>query len=308
MQKLIFLVLLCALFPLSGSGQDFNGDFAKASEAKDTAAMHKVLTAWEHARPEDPELFTAYFNYYVTLADRSAIALTANTMATGESLIFADSLGNPAGSLRQITDYDGALVQKGIAVINRGIALHPNRLDMYFGKIYVLGLVKDWEAFTESVLAVTDRSAVNHNQWLWTNNAEWESGRSGKEKEADFLECLQDYQNTLYRANDNALLGNMRRIAEAVLRHYPDDVRSINNIAVSYVVERKYAEALPFLLRAEKYAPEDTVVLSNIAEIYRRLGNKKRGRRLYGKSREGRKESLEREIVSGTFRQEAELR
>ena len=48
--------------------------------------------------------------------------------------------------------YSEKELQKAFKKIDEGISNFPNRLDMRFGKIYVLGLVENWEDFTAEII------------------------------------------------------------------------------------------------------------------------------------------------------------
>jgi tetratricopeptide (TPR) repeat protein len=54
-------------------------------------------------------------------------------------------------------------------------------------------------------------------------------------------------------------------------------------MALTYIVQRENDKALEYLLKAEKLAPKDVVVINNIAEIYGRIGNYPQAREYYGK-------------------------
>ena len=84
---------------------------------------------------------------------------------------------------------------------------------------------------------------------------------------------MQEYVITLYNTKNDSLLPNMRQISEAVLKYYPDHVESLANVALTYVVIGQYDKGLPYLLKAEKIAPKDIIVLNNIAEVFLRTND-----------------------------------
>jgi Flp pilus assembly protein TadD len=77
----------------------------------------------------------------------------------------------------------------------------------------------------------------------------------------------------LYNAGDSQL-NNMKAIAEAVLKYYPDHVENLSNLAITYLIQKDYTNALTPLLKAEKIAPTDYIVLNNIAYCYDTKGDK----------------------------------
>ena len=59
---LVFVVIILAL---TSYGQNYSKQFDALTLKKDTARQYILLKKWEKERPEDPELYTSYFNYYV---------------------------------------------------------------------------------------------------------------------------------------------------------------------------------------------------------------------------------------------------
>jgi tetratricopeptide (TPR) repeat protein len=85
-----------------------------------------------------------------------------------------------------------------------------------------------------------------------------------------------------------------RSISEAVIKYYPDHVESLSNIALTYLIAGDYDKAIPYLLKAEKAAPTDVIVLNNIAEAYKRKGDKTNAKAYYEKIiKFGNKEDIE---------------
>lgn len=87
------------------------------------------------------------------------------------------------------------------------------------------------------------------------------------------LSSVQEYQGRLYETENDSLLDNMKRIAETVLKYYPDHVMSLSDLAIVYLLRKQYDKALEPLLKAEKLSPEDEIVLNNIAQAYKLKGN-----------------------------------
>ena len=256
--------------------QNFQDDFKKYFDAKDTINQLKTLKKWEKSDPKDPELFTSFFNFYALNAKKEIISLTKDK-PEGESFVLTDSTDNKAGYLGSQMYYDADLVKNALAKISQGIALHPNRLDMRFGKIYFLGLIKNWDEFTKEIIVTVKQSSTNNNNWTWTNNKSREDGK------AFFLSSLQTYQMQLYNTEDDALLVNMRDIANEILAHYPDNVESLSNLSITYLLTKEYDKGLTALFKAEKIAPKDTIVLANIAHAYKLKGDKKMSIEYYEK-------------------------
>ena len=269
------IVLSLILLGRTVIAQDYQAEFRQSFQSNDTAKQRQVLQLWTASDPKNPELFTSYFNFYFQKAKKENITLTP-TQPNGESLTFQDSTGKKAFIGSQKT-YDALILEKGFAKIDEGIRLYPNRLDMRFGKTYVLGQLMEWQRFTDEILGSIHYSATNNNAWTWTNNEKKTDGRKF------FLSSLQGYQSTLYDQQDDKLLPYMRTIAEEVLKLYPDDVESLSNLSITYLLTNEYDKAIGFLEKAEKVSPKDPVVLGNIAHAYKSKGNKTNAIKYYEK-------------------------
>ncbi|MBC8486325.1 MAG: tetratricopeptide repeat protein [Bacteroidetes bacterium] len=270
--------ILIAIFITNiGFGQDYQLEFNKHLNANDTLRQKQTLESWEKANPNDPELYTSYFNYYFLKSKQEVITMTTEE-PEGDSFVLTDSLNQTVGYLGSQIHYEQTELQKGIDKINKGIELYPNRLDMRFGKIYVYGQIKDWQKFTNEIITTVKYSSTNNNEWTWTNNERQNNGNEF------FLSSLQDYQVQLYDTGDDSLLANMREIANEILKYYPDHIESLSNLSVTYLLTGEYDKGIEPLLKAEKLNPEDYIVLSNIAQGYKLKGDKKNAIEYYEKS------------------------
>jgi tetratricopeptide (TPR) repeat protein len=274
--KSILTIYILAAFANFCYGQNYKDEFTRYFNEGDTARQKEILTRWEDKDSKNAELFTSYFNYYFRKSQEETLAITKDE-PQGESLSFIDSTGKTAGFIGSEIIYSQKYFRKAIDKINEGIKLYPNRLDMRFGKIHVLGLVGDWSNYTDEIVKTIQYSTKNDNHWTWTNNVVKENG------EDFFFSSLQDYQVRLYDTGDDRLLANMQTIANEILRIKPNHVESLSNLSITYLLNKKYDEAIGVLLRAEKIAPDDAIVLGNIAQGYKLKGDNKKAVEYYEK-------------------------
>lgn len=273
------LINISALLVLTSFclAQDYKATFDKYCQDGDTLKQKEILTKWEKEDPKNAELYTSYFNYFFFKSRKELLSLTKD-QPTGKSFSFQDSTGQTAGYLGSKIGFDRTTLQKGLDKIDEGIKLYPDRLDMRFGKIYVLGQVPDWENFTEEIVRAIQYSAINNSEWTWTNNVRKVDG------EKFFLSSIQDYQVNLYDTGDDRLLNNMRTIANEILKLHPDHVESLSNLSITFLLTGEYDSAIEVLLKAEKIVPTDAIVLGNIAQGYKLKGDKKKAIEYYEKT------------------------
>ena len=256
------------------SAQDFYTDFLKACESNDTNKQSEVLDEWEEKEPNNPELYTARFNYHFGKSQQEVLELSTDE---GEGLILQDDSGKTAGFMGSKIIYDPIEVKKSFDYINKGIEMSPERLDMRFGKTYVYSQLEDWENFTAEIINTIKYAASKTKPWLWTNDIE-------KEGDNEFmLSAIQDYQLQLYNTQNDSLLFNMRQIANTILDIYPNHIESLSNLSITYTLLGELDKALEPLLKAESINSDDYVVVANIANTYKELGNKEKSIEYYQK-------------------------
>jgi tetratricopeptide (TPR) repeat protein len=272
MYKLLIL-LVAAMIAASSYGQNYRESFSKLLTQKDTTGQRLLLQKWETASPDDAELYVAYFNYYYSLSKRNILHLNKEVGSKAQMKLL-DSTGATAGFLSESVNYDEAILAKGFEHIDAGINKYPARLDMRFGKTYVLGQLGNYEAFAAEIIRAIDYSKSINHQWTWNNNQKL------KDPEEFLLSTVQKYVVQLYNAGDEQL-DRMKSISETVLKYYPDHVESLSNLSIVYSLKNDHDAALACLLKAEKIAPTDFIILNNIANAYDKKGDKENAIRYY---------------------------
>ncbi len=289
MKKILGLLILIITTNFVYS-QNFESDFQKYFQDNDTLNQRKILDKWEKSNSEDPELFVAYLNYYFNKSIHEGIIVSGeDPPENADFLYISDTAGNYAGYIGAGITYDTVCLKKGLEKITEGINLYPDRLDMRFGKIYVLGEIENWDSFTNEIIKAIDYSAKNNNQWLWTNNEKLKDAKNF------FLNGIQDYQIQLYQTENDELLLKMREIANEILKYYPDHIESLSDLAITYLLTDEYDKALDFLLKAEQINPRDSIVMMNIAYAYKMKGDKAKAIEYYKKVKKCGDEQLQKD-------------
>jgi tetratricopeptide (TPR) repeat protein len=139
----------------------------------------------------------------------------------------------------------------------------------------MFGELKSYKDFTAEIIKTIDYSAIIKNKWTWTDN------KPVDDPKEFMLNSIQSYQLQLYNTNNDDLLDNMKQIAQTVLKYYPDHVESLSNLSIVYLIKKEYDQALEVLLKAEKLAPTDYIILSNIAQAYKLKGDNKNAIKYY---------------------------
>jgi len=276
-KQTVILIFSLTLIFNQATGQTFKQQFNDLVSKKDTVGQKQLLEKWKKTDNNDPELFVAYFNYYVIKSKNEIITLGQNPKGRDVLQIMDQDTTKkePVGFIYGDTYYNPDLLSKGFDWINKGIEKHPDRLDMRFGKIYMFGQIEDYENFTKEIIKTIDYSAINRNKWTWADSKPLDDPKEF------MLSSIQNYQIQLYNTENDDLLDNMKRIAETVLKYYPDHIESLSNLSIVFMLQKQYDKALEPLLKAEKLNPKDYIVLSNIAQAYKLKGDTKNAIKYY---------------------------
>ena len=248
-----------------GFGQTNYQKFKELYQKNDTIAVQKLLEDWE--KVPDAEFYVSAVNYYFNKSKKEVLTLD-KSVPKKEALEVKDDNGNVVAYLSSKDLFDTNLLQKTFKYFDEGISKFPDRLDIRFGKVYILGQIEDYENFSKEIVKTIQYSTKNKNNWLWSENEKLEGG------EKEFLLSIQDYNNQIYDTNDDSLLKYMKEINEEVLKYYPNHVESLSNLSIVSLISKNYDEALSYLIKAEKLAPEDYIVLNNIAFAYKLKNDK----------------------------------
>jgi hypothetical protein len=266
MKRILLSFALISLANLAFA-QTFREKFRLLSEKNDTAKIKNLLVEWEKSDPNDPELYTSAINFYFSNSKQAEISLDSKRKGNG-SFQLNDSTGKVAGYLNSNPAYRSDQLAMGFKYINKGIEKFPKRLDMRFGKCYVLEQIADYELFTTEVIRTIEYSRIIKNDWFWTNSKKLENA------EHFMLKSIQTYLKELYDTENDNLLENMKRIGAVTIKYYPNNVEILSTTAVANTLTKNYDIALVYLKQAEKINPKDFIVLNNIAGDYKLKGDK----------------------------------
>jgi tetratricopeptide (TPR) repeat protein len=242
---------------------DYKGTYRLLWEDKKYDEVFAHLQAWEAKEPNNPEMYIAFFNYYINTGRSSMLSLYRE----GEDNYIGES-----------TQYNNDSISKAIKYIDKGLSIAPNRLDMHFGKIYLLNEMKYYKEAKDELYATLEISKKIDNNWLWTDNEKAENAK------VSFLRDINDYYSKWFKIGTEETLGYLKQLAEKQIELYPESIFAYNLMAAYHNAKKQPEESLKYLFQAEKIDPSDCVVLANIGETYLiLLDNKQKAKEYFKK-------------------------
>jgi len=241
MKRLILVLVISGLFAFYLSAQSFVRSFQKALDDRNIPKMEEILKAWDQADANDPELYIAYLNFY-TVRSRAANVLS-------------------------ITGYDQKYSKMALDYISEGIKRFPMRFDFRVVKIYMLGELRNYKEYVAEVMDMIRYSAKIENNW------KREEFMLLDKSEVMFYDAVLEAQSFLFSKGDPALLKEIIRISEEMLKYYPGHIQSFISMSRVYREQKEENKALEILLQAIRIDPINTILVYNIANMYKIKGD-----------------------------------
>ena len=255
-----FLLAAAVLFSsicLAQTRQELFENLKTSLEARDTSAARNVILDWEKAFPQDPELYSAYANLYLVKSIKEVVLITDEKPEDEEFFVMKDSTGKEH-YMYSTLDVEKEWIDKAVDVLGKGVEKYPDRLDLWFGKAYLVLNYYENDDFIGLISDILKRSVANKNNWLWTLDEKVEDGQ------AALFDTFQGYFSGVFE-QDLEFAG---RIVDEVLKYYPNNVIFLNDKAVIAYNAGDIDGALENFLKVHKIDPEDPVVINNIAYTY----------------------------------------
>ncbi|UTC63327.1 hypothetical protein E4O05_05425 [Treponema sp. OMZ 787] len=247
---------------------DYKSEYEKLLSVQNIEGIANLLPKWEKAEPKNPELYIAYVNYYLLKGQRSQHSLDTYKKDNSNSLALVDKKTNKiAGYLNNNIWYEKEDVDKALSYLEKGLKFGKNRLDMYFGRIHVLGLIGEYEKQSQRIIELLKLSKTINNKWLWSMNEPIPSSES----ERFFLISVNEYYKSLIQKSTPETLAAAEKACEVQLNLYPNNIEVHNYLSLAYIGQGKFKEALNVLLKADKFTNEDYVIIFNMARCYEGL-------------------------------------
>jgi tetratricopeptide (TPR) repeat protein len=275
--KMITATIICLAVVCTLTGASPKDDYLTLLKKGDYTDLATQLDNWYKSDPQNPEVFIGYFNLHLALAMKSGIGLdTEIPHTTKQYMTLTDpKTGQIVGYMHDKIIYEETETLKAISYLDQGLVFGPDRLDIYFGKTHILMEIHDYPNAVKTVLATFDRSKINKDIWLWSNNKQIDNGRKF------LLENIQDYYNKWFQEKTDESLSAVETLARGQIASFPDHSWAYSNLATALSWQKKSEDPLPYLQKAVEIDPNDMVNINNLANYYRLHGNIEMAKKYY---------------------------
>lgn len=255
---------------------DFADDFQKTRGTKDHAAMVKLLDAAAKTEADNPDYYALASNYWWSFAGE--INLSTKPAAEGEPSIRDKDSGEEVGSISTNGDLDPSLRKKAVELTGTGLSKFPKRLDIGLGHAHVRFKSGDAKGAVATLRQLLKLAATPGTEFLWTGNA----ALPGPVDQV-LPEAIQGYTAPLFQAETDESDALCKELLDATVATFPEHPYAYNLLAALADAKGDKDGSYRFLKLAAEKAPEDTLVLSNLADAHRARGKKAEAAAVYEK-------------------------
>ena len=254
-RRVLFLVALWMGLSSLVLADGFREQFRAAFKAGDLTGAEKVLTDWEKTTPKDPDLYVARFNFLLNKA-------TKRTTVPAPAPAAGAPAGAPAPRPRTVVSYDPAVVTQATAVLQQGIALAPERLDMRLGLAKGYELMGQPEPVLRTLRETLEARQNGGKPWLWRDGAPLPA------PEATFVPAaIEPFASAFWKIPGDRGLEFGRPIAELLEKYFPKNSLGYFNMGVYYAHLKKTPESFEKMQLADSFEPNDISTLMNLTRM-----------------------------------------
>jgi len=243
---------------------DFAEEFPKLRENGKDPEIREFLKKAEESEKENPDYYALASNYWWTVAQRPV----ADTKPAGkdEFSIRDKETGEEVGSLRTGPEANPEITAKTLAILEEGVRRFPLRVDISLGLAHVQSELGKFAESAATLEALLDVAKAKPAELRWTKNAPL------PEPAAKFIpESMHGYAGIYFNSQEDALC---EKLCDRIIEVFPEHPYAYNLKAGLADAQGKPDEMLRLLEIAGSKAPDDPLILMNLADTYLKRGDK----------------------------------
>jgi tetratricopeptide (TPR) repeat protein len=236
--------------------------------------METLIDNWNKAEPENTDMLTARFYYYIAKAQGTEVVARkeAKYLGAAPMLTLQDSTGVDV-HYYEVLKYDDEIFSQALKVVDHAISLYPQRLEFRFMKAnaYLSYERESPDMALSNILGLAHDYMTSGKTWTYNENSE----QLTVDQEL-FAQMIQDYCVTLYALGSPASYEAFLKLSQRMNGYFPKVPSFLANIGSYHMVVAKDPKtALKYYDKALKIEPKAREVINNAILAARKLKNTK---------------------------------
>ncbi len=268
------IVVTLATFVRVASGASYSEQIQTLQKTAKPEEVQKFIKDSSVANQSNPDYYIASANYWYHLSQQVSITTKA---AQGKDLVVADQkTGKAVGSISNMGSINPQLLSNAVGLLQEGFGRFPERLDTGMGLAYMLRAQRKYEECLVALKQVLDTATLRPQDIRW-KNGDLPSSPWNKL----LPESLQSYSSAFYKLNSKQGDKLCQELCEAIIKAYPDHPYAYNILAALSSAHGDEKACINYLQIALEKAPGDTLVMFNLGDTHRKMGDKASAKRYY---------------------------
>ena len=231
--------------------------------------LQKFLDDGAAAHADDPDYCAAAANYQCRAA--SELFISTKPAAKGDLVLSDQKTGKPVGSIAlgsiALGRENTQVPPKALKILEEGTRRFPRRADIALGLASLQFKSGSHAACTATLLRLLATAQKDPASLRWMGDAPLPSS-----PQKFIPESVYDYCAKLYELNTRDGDTCCRQLCDQLIRNDPGNPKPLNLLAALADNDHKPEEALQWLQKAHAADPKDALVLMNLADTSRKLG------------------------------------
>jgi tetratricopeptide (TPR) repeat protein len=274
-RRFLLVLLLLLTVPLI-AGENYSAEFQKLYQAKDYPSALNLTHQWERAEPDNPQAPIQEANCYFAQGYRETVEFSQKTPTNGD-FVLTNTQTKAKWVMGDKGQYDPAVCQKGIDILEQAAAKFPYRLDIWFGLAYMHNQLNQFPAMLD-VLTRASAYASTHPEGLQMGN------KAIPEPVNKFMpETMHQYCVQFSRSGNPDGLEKMFKVSRIMVQYFPRHSYGYDNLGGYYGSKKDWKDAKKYYETACQLAPDDPLEWMNLGTAYKDMGDKPNARKCYQK-------------------------
>ena len=243
---------------------DFATEFPELRKTGKDEEIRKYLGKAAETEKENPEYYAQASNYWWLAAQQPVVG--TKPAEKGDLSIRDKETGEEVGSLSTDASGNPELSAKALAVLEEGVKRFPARVDIVLGLAHVQGEMGKFPECLKTLEVLIDTAKAKPGDLRWAKNEPL------PEPPGQFIpESIHGYGGIMFNAEQDELC---EKLCDRIIAAYPEHPYAYNLKAGLADAHDKPDEALRMLELALSKAPDDILILMNLADTYTGRGDK----------------------------------